>query len=295
MSEGFELLVDRQALGGQGPLWMPTLNCLYWVDILRRELHIYHRDSGVDEVSVLPSVVTGLAATSTGQLLAAVDRGFARLYPGRAALEAVVEVQRGDRMNGGACDPAGRFVAGTLTHSGEPGQDALYMLDGYGARLLVEGLTAPGGIAWSRDGATMYVAHAGEHGTWVYDYDPDRARVGAGRRWVTCPESDGTPDGIAVDTDGCVWVAMNGTGRIHRYSPSGELDTVLWAPTARITSLAFGGRRLDELYVVSACAGADEPALRADPYAGALFRCKPGAVGWSPVAWNGISMPLRDG
>lgn len=287
MSEDFELLVDRQALCGAGPLWMPTLNCLYWVDVLRRELHTYHRDSDADEVQVLPGVVTSLGATRNGQLIAAADRGFARLFPGRAALEPITGVQAGDRMSGGACDPAGRFVAGTLTHSREAKRSALYVLDGTRARVLVDGLTLSGGIGWSPDGATMYVIDTVPRVIWAFDYDVERGRAGRGRRWIVCAESEGHPDGLAMDNEGGAWVAMHGSGRIHRYSPGGDLETVLWAPTRRVTGLVFGGRRLDEMYVTSACSGYDERALVGDPYAGALFRFRPGATG-SPLApWNG--------
>ncbi|MGI8311137.1 SMP-30/gluconolactonase/LRE family protein [Saccharopolyspora hattusasensis] len=286
MSEDFELLVDRQALCGTGPLWMSALNCVHWVDLLRNELHTYHRDSGADEVRVLPGVVTALGATRHGQLIAAAGNGFARVYLGRAALEPVVQVRNGDRMSVGACDPAGRFVAGTLTHARDLRASALYVLDGDRARLLVEGVTGVGGLAWSPDGTRMYLVDT--RTIWVYDYDVDSARAVSGRQWVVCAESEGSPEGIAVDAEGCVWVAMHWTGRIHRYAPSGDLETVLWAPTRRITSLAFGGSRLEEMYVTSACFGYDELGLREDPYAGALLRFKPGTVGMRLPPWQGI-------
>ncbi|WP_344681500.1 SMP-30/gluconolactonase/LRE family protein [Saccharopolyspora taberi] len=288
MSENFELLVDRQALHGDGPLWMPTLNCVYWVDILRRELHTYHRDSGADEVQVLPGVVTALAATRSGQLIAAADRGFARLYPGRAALDPVTEVHNGDRMNGGTCDPAGRFVAGTLTWSRDGQRSTLYVLDGERTRPIVDGPAASSGLAWSPDGRRMYLVDTALRTIWLYDYDVEHAQARAGRRWVVCSESEGRPEGIAVDADGGVWVAMHWTGRIHRYGAGGDLETVLWAPTRRITGLAFGGPRLDEMYVTSACFGYDERALAGDPYAGALFRFRPGTSGRVPAPWNGL-------
>lgn len=287
VAEDFELLVHRRALCGEGPLWMSTLGCLYWVDILRRELHVYHRDSGVDDVTVLPTTVSAVAAARSGRLIAAAGLGFARLLPTRGTLDPLVGVHSGDRMNDGACDPAGRFLAGTLTHAREAGRSALYVWDGQRARVLVEGLTLSNGIGWSPDGSTMYLVDTTPRVIWAFDYDVERGRVGAGRRWVVCSESEGNPDGLTVDAEGCVWVALHWTGRIHRYSPGGDLETVLWAPTSRVTSLAFGGSRLDEMYVTSACSGYDEPALVADPYAGALFRFRPGVVGRRPTAWNG--------
>ncbi|GAB3281668.1 SMP-30/gluconolactonase/LRE family protein [Parasphingorhabdus pacifica] len=288
MSEDFELLVHRQALCAKSPLWMSALNCLYWVDIMRRELHIYHRDSGIDEVRVLPAVVTALGATRNGQLIAAADRGFARLYPGRSALEQVTAVHSGDRMNGGACDPAGRFVAGTLSYGTDPERSAVFVLEGSRARRIIGGLSASDGMGWSPDGSILYLADPGERTIWAYDYDVDGGRIGAGTRWVVCADSEGGPQGLAVDGTGRVWVAMRRSGRIHCYAPTGDLETVLWAPTRRITDLAFGGRRLDEMYVTSACFGYDESELSADPYAGALFRFRPGTVGMPSVPWRGL-------
>ena len=242
----------------------------------------------VPVVEVLrPAVRRAVAATRNGQLIAAADRGFARLFPGRAALEPIAGVQAGDRMSAGACDPAGRFVAGTLTHSREAKRSALYVLDGTRARVLVDGLTRSGGIGWSPSGTTMYVVDTVARVIWAFDYDVEGGRAGRGRRWVVCAESEGRPDGLAMDSAGGVWVAMRGSGRIHRYASSGDLETVLWTPTRRITGLAFGGRRLDEMYVTSACSGYDERALVEDPYAGALFRFRPGSAGGQPVPWNG--------
>lgn len=286
MSEDFELLVDRQALCGTGPLWTSAQNCVYWVDLLRRELHTFYRDTGVDEARVLPGKVTALGATRQGQLIAAADGGFSRVHLGRSGLEPVVQVRNGDRMSIGGCDPGGRFVACTLTHAAELRASGCYVLESNRARLLVDGLTAPGGVAWSPDGSRMYVVDL--RTIWIYDYDARRARAFAGRKWVVCAETEGNPEGIAVDSDGCVWVAMHWSGRIHRYAPTGDLETVLWAPTRRVTGLAFGGSRLEELYVTSACFGYDEPAFTADPYAGALLRFRPGVTGVPLTPWQGI-------
>ncbi len=287
MFDGFELLVDRQALCGEGPLWVPARQCLHWVDILRRELHTYHAGTEVDEVVVLPTVVTAVAAAPNNHLVGAAGMGFAHVDPARGGVRPVTTVWRGDRMNDGCCDPVGRFLAGTLTHDRKPGASALYVLDGAGARMVVGGLTAANGPAFSPDGRTMYLVDTGPRTIWAHPYDAQAGRAGPGHRWVVCSEREGAPDGIAVDTEGCVWVAMNWTGRIHRYRPDGDLETVLWAPTRRITSLAFGGPDLDQMYVTSACCGYQERDFAHDPYAGALFRFRPGATGLPVTPWNG--------
>lgn len=287
MSEDFEILVDRRALRGQSPLWVSSSESLWWLDPLRRELHTYRRDSGVDGVVLLPEAVTAVAVRTTGQAVAAAESGFARMFPARPAVQRLAEVHGGDRMNDGTCDRRGRFLAGTFVLDRQRPGAAVYVLDGFRARLVAGGLGSCGGIGFSPDGATMYAVDSAARTVWVYDYDPDEGRAERARSWVVCTPSEGEPAGLTLDRDGRLWLALLGTGRIHCYGPEGDLETVVWAPTPRITGLAFGGRDLDEMYVTSGCAGCDESTLAADPYAGALLRFAPGVVGLPAATWSG--------
>lgn len=288
MTEGFEVLVDRRALCGQSPLWVSASESVWWVDPLRCELHGYRRDSETDGVVVLPEAVTGLAVRETGQMVAATESGFARVFPARPAVQRLADVDGGDRMNEGVCDHTGRFLAGTVVRDRQHPGAAVYALDGLRARLVVGGLGSCGGLGFSPDGATMYTVDSAARTVWAHDYDPDLGRADRPRAWVVCTPSEGEPAGLTLDRDGRVWVALLGTGRIHCYGPGGDLETVLWAPTPRITGLAFGGRALDEMYVTSGCAGCDESTLVSDPYAGALLRFAPGVTGLPAASWNGM-------
>lgn len=294
MSHDFEVLLDRRALCGEGPLWNGSAGRLHWVDILRHEVHTFDPRTGEDTVALAECPVGAIGLTGGAELIAATGLGFGILDPATGALRMLVEAELGDRMNDGKCDPRGRFLAGTLTYGRTPGAAALYRLDGVGgvdcvATLLVDGLTLSNGIGWSPDGETMYLVDTGPRTLWAFDYRLDDGTPLAPRPLVRMEESEGNPDGLAVDADGAVWVAMHWSGRIHRYAPDGTLQEVLAAPTKRVTSLAFGGPDLADLYVTSACFSYGEQQLVDDPHAGGLFRFRPGVTGLPVSPWAGVS------
>lgn len=288
MTEEFEVLVNRRALLGEGPLWDTRRERLYWVDILRRELHTFDPSSGDDHVVVLPAEVGAVALTCGRELVAAAGLGFAVVDPDSGGWRDLAGVEVGDRMNDGACDPRGRFLAGTLTRAREPGGSALYRLENDGAVRVVDGLTLSNGIGWSPDESIMYLVDTTDRTIWSFSYDPRTGEIADRRPWVKVGDSQGNPDGLAVDAEGGVWVAMHWSGRIHRYRRDGVLDTVVTAPTQRVTSLAFGGPDLGDLYVTSACFSFSEQQLVDDPHAGGLFRFRPGVTGLASTRWEGV-------
>lgn len=287
MSHDFEVLLDRRALCGESPLWNGSAWRLHWVDILRREVHTFDPRTGEDSVAIAERPVGAIGLTGGAELIAAAGLGFGLLDPTTGALRMLAGVERGDRMNDGKCDPRGRFLAGTLSYARTPGAAALYRL-GEPAPL-VDGLTLSNGIGWSPDGGTMYLIDTGPRTLWAFDYRLDDGTPLAGRPLVRMDESEGNPDGLAVDADGEIWVAMHWSGRIHRYAPDGTLREVLPAPTKRVTSLAFGGPDLADLYVTSACFSYGEQQLVDDPHAGGLFRFRPGVTGLPVSPWAGVS------
>jgi sugar lactone lactonase YvrE len=288
MTDDFEILLDRKALCGECPLWNDVAGRLHWVDILRREIHTFDPMTGEDTVVLADRPVGAVALAGGGELIAAAGLGFGLLDPSTGALRALGEVGKGDRMNDGACDPRGRFLAGTLTYQRTPGAGALYRLDRAGPTLVVDDLTLSNGLGWSPDGETMYLIDTGSRTLWAYDYRLNDGVALAPRPLVVMDESEGNPDGLAVDSTGAMWVAMHWTGRIHRYLPDGTLDHVLAGPTKRITSLAFGGAGLADLYVTAACFAYGEQQLVEDPGAGGLFRFRPGVTGLPGTPWAGI-------
>lgn len=176
-------------------------------------------------------------------------------------------------MNEGGCDPDGRFYCGSMAYDQRPGGAALYRLDPDGStRVVLEGVIVSNGLDWSPDGARAYYNDTATYRVSVFDYDRDAGLTG--RR--TLVETTGRPDGLTVDAEGGVWVAISNGGAVHRYTPEGALDAVIELPVTKVTACAFGGPDLDQLFITTS--RENLPPGR-EPLAGALFRAIPGVVG----------------
>ena len=221
-----------------------------------------------------------------GGLVAATGMGVA-LLDGDTT-EWIATVDRGDRMNEAKCDPAGRLWAGTLTNEHVPGASGLYRLAA--DRLIepvLEDVTLSNGIGWSPDGGTMYYVDTPTEAVDAFDFDVATGAVSGRRRLVDLRDVPGRPDGLTVDADGAIWVAMARGWAVRRFLPDGKPDAVVDVPACKVTSCTFGGPALDELYVTTACFGLDERELAAQPHAGAVFRCRPGVTGLPAFEYAG--------
>jgi sugar lactone lactonase YvrE len=183
-------------------------------------------------------------------------------------------------MNDAACDPQGRLWAGALADDHHAGGGALYRIDRDGRTATVlTGLTIPNGLGWSPDGETMYLVDSGPGFVRAFDFDAERGTISSGRTLIAIPPEVGAPDGMTVDAEGDLWVAVYGGGRVHRYTAGGELSEVLDVPAAQTTSCAFGGRGLDRLYITTATENWTVDMRRAEPGAGLVYRIDPDATG----------------
>lgn len=279
-----DVVIDMHARLGEGPLWDHRTGVVAWVDILAGLVHITEPVTGVTTSIPVGTEVGALALNDDEGYLLATRSGFAELEGARVETLNEVLTAEGQRMNDGALDPVGRFVAGSITDDRSP-TGALYVRDVDGSvRTLFGGVTVSNGLAWSATGDRMYYVDSALQGIDVMDYDLDEGVVSDRRRLVSIPEADGTPDGMTIDAEGCLWVAFWGGGVVRRYSPSGELIGEVELPVPRITSCAFGGPNLDRLFITSAAVGAtpDDPPR---PHDGALFVVEPDCTGvLSPVA-----------
>jgi sugar lactone lactonase YvrE len=186
------------------------------------------------------------------------------------------------RFNDGACDPHGRYFAGTVTVEYRPGAGALYRLDPDGSvHTVLEGVTESNGIVWSPDGSTVYYVDSGEPATRIraFAFDAERGTFGTSRDLVAFDPGDVVPDGLAMDAEGCLWVAMWGGSEVGRYDAEGRLLQRYPLPVSLVTCPGFGGERLEDLYVTTAWEGMDAAQRRAEPLAGHLFRMRPGVRG----------------
>jgi sugar lactone lactonase YvrE len=262
--------VTAPATLAESPVWDPGRRSLLWVDIIGGHVHRYEPASGTDTATKVGVPVGAVAMRRGGGLVLAAGRGFAFLDEPAGPLRWLWAGARGDRMNDGKCDPAGRFLAGTLAR--DPGRAALYRLGTDGSvTTLIENVTLSNGLGWSPDGALLYYADTPLERVDVMDYDLATGSVSDRRTFVDLRGAAGRPDGLTVDADGGVWIAMARGGAVRRYTPGGLLDQVVRLPVPLVTSVAFGGSDLTDLYVTTSRAGLNQADLAVQPQAGAVF------------------------
>jgi sugar lactone lactonase YvrE len=270
-----EQVTGAVAFHGEGPVWSERWGGLRWVDMLAGDVLSLDPDGTVRRRHV-GRVAAALRPRRDGGAVIAVERGFALEGPdGTLTTLDPVWADPGVRMNDGGCDPDGRFWCGSMAYDQAPGAAALYRLDPDGAaHTVLEGVTISNGLDWSPDGSLAYYDDTATHRIDVFDYDRDTGLTGR-RPFVRLPD-DGNPDGLTVDAEGGIWVALYGRGAVHRYTPAGVLDVVLEVPTPQVTACTFGGPRLDQLFLTTSREGM---APDDDPLAGALFAADVGVTG----------------
>ncbi len=271
-----EQITGSVAYHGEGPVWSERWGGLRWVDMLAGDVLSLAADGSVARRHV-GRVAAALRPRRGGGAVVAVERGFV-LEAADGSLTRLPDVwsDPGVRMNDGGCDPHGRFYAGSMAYDQTPGAAALYRLDPDGSvRTVLERVTVSNGIEWSPDGRLAYYADTATHRIDVFD--SDRASGLTRRRpFVDLSAEALRPDGLTVDAEGGVWVALSNGGAVRRYTPGGALDAVVALPARKVTACTFGGARLDELYVTTSREGL---APGDDPAAGSLFRVEVGVAG----------------
>ena len=286
-----DLVLDLRAELGEGPVWDARAACLYCVDILQGHVHRFDPSTGALRTWPIDQPVGAVALSETGDLILAVRDGFACLNPesGRVSIIAEVEADRPDlRMNDGACDRAGRFWAGTMAFDEHHGAGALYRLARDGSvEAMVAPVTISNGIDWSADDRTMYFIDSPTQSIDLFDFDAASGAIANRRTFARIPVDAGVPDGLTLDADGGVWVALWNGGALHRYTPDGTLDCVVRVPVTHPTSCAFGGADLRDLYVTTAAIALDARERDRQPHAGGVFRCRPGPAGREPYRFGG--------
>jgi sugar lactone lactonase YvrE len=268
--------VTAPAFLAESPVWDAATRSLLWVDIMAGDVHRFDPATGQDQSRTVGVPVGAVAARRSGGLVLAAALGFATLDEDSGAVDWLWTEGRGDRMNDGKCDPAGRFLGGTLTYARDPGACALYRLDpggpdGHRVATLLDDVTLSNGLGWSPAGNLLYYADTPLERVDVLDYDLATGGVSGRRTFVDLHDVPGRPDGLTVDSEGAIWVAMARGGAVRRYTPDGRLDRVIEFPVRLVTSVTFGGDDLSDLYVTSSREGLDQADLAEQPLAGSVF------------------------
>src|SRR5436190_796342 len=286
---GIECVANVHALLGEGPVWVAREAALYWLDIKGRKILRLDEHGHLTDWPT-PMRIGSISPKKSGGFIAGTEDGIALVDPATDRYEIVVNPEAhlpDNRFNDGKVDRRGRFWAGTMDDREKAATGALYCIETNLECVAIDGnYRVTNGPAFSPMGDVMYHNDSVRQVTYAFDVDSSGAAANR-RTLLQFGDRDGYPDGMTVDSEGCLWIAFWDGWCLRRYSPSGEWIETLKVPVQRPTSCAFGGRDLDRLYITSATIGLEEGAFEMQPNAGGLFMATPGVRGLAEVAFDG--------
>ena len=274
---------EEPAILGEGPLWVARENAVYWVDIVRKNLHRFGLADGARRTWTIEAQVTSLAARQQGGFVGTVRDGFAFIDLDTGAIEPIAMPEAdfpGNRFNDGKVDEQGRYWAGSMDDGEKLETGSLYRLDSdLCVHKMDDNYSITNGPAFSLDGKTLYHTDTAKRTIYAFDLSED-GTIANKRVFVKLEaEEEGYPDGMTVDSENCIWLSHFAGSRITRYSTEGQILQVIPMPVPNITSCTFAGSDLDTLYITTARHLLSEEQIRKYPLSGSLFACKPGVKG----------------
>ena len=290
MTTDLTLALDAKASLGEGPIWDPRLQVLWWIDITLKRLHQFNPANQTHQTFELGQMIGTVVPRKKGGLMLATEQGFVAYDPDSQSLAPLTDPESDrpeTRFNDGKCDPAGRFWAGTMARDESAGAGSLYCLetDGRCTRKLGD-ITVANGIVWTADTSTMYYIDSPTRRIDAFDFDPRSGDLSGRRTAVEIPEGMGYPDGMSIDSEDNLWVGLWAGWAVGHFDPrTGKLLSTLDIPSANVTACAFGGPNLEDLYITTARERSGDPAKQ--PHAGGLFRARPGVRGVESFAYGG--------
>jgi sugar lactone lactonase YvrE len=276
-----EQITDAVAEHGEGPVWWPDWGGLRWVDMLAGDVLTLDVSAEVRRTRI-GTVAAALRPRRAGGMVVATEHDFVIVDDTEQVVATPVS-DPGIRFNDGGCDPDGNFYCGTMRYDEGAGGGTLYRLNAdHTVDVVLRDVTVSNGLAWTPDGRRAYYVDTATSRIDVFDHDPVHGLRNR-RPFAEIPADRGFPDGLTLDAEGGVWVALWEGGVVHRYSTTGELEEVVELPTPKVTACTFGGADLDELFITTSRHGETDP----HPAAGALFRVRPGVRGLPASAFAG--------
>ena len=261
---------------GESPIWDAAQERLLWVDISKGHLHWLAPATQKHGLIDVGEWIGSIALTSDGNIIAALASGFAFIALETAKIDRISDPEAGlknNRFNDGKCDPSGRFWAGTMSTSGKKEAGSVYAI---GPDLMVSKkitkVTTANGMAWCPTGEIFYFIDTPTKRIAAYRFDALTGNIHGKRTVVRIPPAMGYPDGMTIDCNGMLWVAMWDGWSVARWNPqTGKLLALIDVPVKRPTSCCFGGNNLSELYITTASYGLSDEELKAQPNAGGIF------------------------
>ena len=281
---------------GEGPVWLPDDGRLLWVDVRSAVLHSFVPALGLSATTPLSGAVSIVLPDDSGGLVAITPEGVGALDEASGMVHDLVTIPGapGARLNDANCDRKGRLWVGSLSAEWDGGRDGrLYRVGpDLGVTIAADGLGVANGISWSPDGALLYLVDSAEATVTSFECDLESGEIAHPQvfaQWI----GPGVPDGLTVDEDGGVWVAISGGGLVCRYLPSGQLDTTISLPVSKATSCEFGGANLDQLFITTSASDHPEiPGTSAtEELAGCLFVVPMSVRGTQrpPFRWTAVT------
>jgi sugar lactone lactonase YvrE len=288
-----EHLVPAQNKLGETPIWVPEEGALYWVDWGGQPTCRYELATGQLLTFPVNLPVTALARRAAGGWVAIAQNGLYLWDPKTNGYKLLVGQPEPDKpeicYNDAAVDRQGRLLVGTVNMQDPFTPDgSVFRLDRDGSLHKIDtGYATANGIGFSPDGGTVYVTDERGHQIIVLDYDTVSGTTRNRRVFARVPDEEGMPDGLIVDAEGFIWSGHWGGWRLTRYDPDGKIERQIRFPVEHVISFAFGGQDLTELFVTTAWWGFDEAQRKQQPWAGDLFRLRPGVAGLVEPAFVG--------
>ena len=291
-------LGDARTTVGETPVYVADDDRLYWIDVRGTPaIHAIDLATGVERRWAMREDIGSIAPSTDGRLVAGLRSGFAFFDPSSGTLEPIADPEPGlpgNRLNDGKCDPAGRFWCCSMNPESGLAEGSLYVLDrDLSHRRLHGGYFTPNGLAWSRDGATMYLSDTRRGVIHAFPFDARDGVPGERRLFADLGALPGGPDGATVDAEDHLWSAHFDGGCLIRFAPDGRMDRVVRLPVSKPASCAFGGPGYRHLFVTTATRGLDEAQRRAEPLAGSVLVLDLGVAGCAPVAFDVAPAALR--
>lgn len=287
-----QCVLAARATLGEGACWFADEQRLYWVDIVKSEVHRFDPSTGIDEVRKTPCHVSLVQPTTRGDLVLGTRDGIARMDfdSGKFVLLCDPEADiPGNRFNDGKSDARGRLFAGTIAYDGSDKKAALWRIEpDLTFTRLIDQVGNSNGLGWSPDEKTFYWTDTKTGCVFAFDYDATTGDIANRRVVVEVDKSIGRPDGLTVDAEGFLWTALWAGHAVARWNPaSGEMVAKVECPAANVTCPAFGGPNLDVLYFTTAQKGRDDAEASPELEAGNLFAAKVGVRGLPGFAFAG--------
>jgi sugar lactone lactonase YvrE len=285
VSRQAELFTEPCTFHGEGPFWDATSGRLLLVDMLAGAVVEVDTDGGTRRHQ-LAGVAAAVRGRRAGGYVLATENTFMLLGPDLTQQAVLPSVFTDPliRMNDGGCDPQGRFYCGTMAYAETVGAGTLYRLDPDGTvHVTLRNVTISNGLQWNRDGDSVFYIDTPTGRVDRFAFDPASGAF-TGRRTFTEITGGGSPDGMAIDEEDGIWVALWGGSAVHRYDPDGRLDVVVDLPVSKVTACTFGGPDLRTLFVTTSRQGLDPVD---QPEAGAVFCYEAGVRGAPQHAFAG--------